>query len=1071
MNRAVAWFASNSVAANLLLLVIVGGGLLTTPRIKREVFPEIDADVITVSVEYPGAAPAEVEEGICIRIEEQLQGVDGIEEIESVANEGVGVVTAELMSDADARSVLDDIKTRVDAIDTFPEEAEKPVVQQVVLRYQVLSIAVAGDASERTLKALGQRVRDEVAALPGITHVELANARPYEISIEVSEDALRRYGLTFDQVARAVRQSSLDLPGGSIKTEGGEILLRTVGQAYRGHEFESLVLLSRPDGTRLTLGEVATVVDGFEETDQAARFDGRPAVVVQVFRVGQQSALAVSEAVHAYVEEAQARMPEGIELIIWHDQSEILRSRLDTLLRNGRDGFLLVLAVLALFLRLRVAFWIILGVPLSFLGTLWLMPTFDVSINAISLFAFIVVLGILVDDAIVVGENVHTHMAKTGDRLKAAIVGTQQVAVPVIFGVLTTVAAFVPLLTVPGPMGKFMRVIPICVIACLMFSLVESMFVLPSHLTHGQEDIDPSRRNAVQRFWYRIQGFTTGSLAWFIERVYRPLLRSALTWRYLTVSIGISILLLTVGLVGGRWVLFSFFPQVEADNAVAYVSMPQGTPADVTAQAVRRIEASARAVLADLESETGHPVVRHVMASVGEQPFRLLQGGGTEMTRTVGAHLGEVNIELLPSEERSVTSAEVMRRWRAATGPVPGAVELSFSSSLVSSGEPINVQLQGPDIDRLRRAAERLKTELATYPGVADITDSFRGGKQELELTILPSAELLGLTMSDLGRQVRQAFYGEEAQRIQRGRDEVKVMVRYPAERRRSLGDVESMRIRTADGREVPFRSVARVDRGVGFATIRRSNRERIINVTADVDLSRANANEIVDSLQKTFLPQMRLSFPGVSYSFEGEQKEQAETLGALGRGFFIALLAIFSLLAIPLRSYVQPFIIMTAIPFGLVGAVWGHLLMGQDLSMFSVIGLVALAGVVVNDSLVLVNYVNEHRAAGIPVSKSVYEAGAARFRPILLTSLTTFAGLTPLMLERSVQAKLLIPMAISLAFGVIFATAITLVLVPALYLIVEDLKAALRRTPEAESVAGPRDSTPLLFPGTKQAS
>jgi multidrug efflux pump subunit AcrB len=915
------------------------------------------------------------------------------------------------------------------------------------------------------------RTSYEVAALPGITHVELASARPYEISIEVSEDALRRYGLTFDQVARAVRQSSLDLPGGSLKTEGGEILLRTVGQAYRGHEFEKLVLLSRADGTRLTLGEVAKVVDGFEETDQTARFDGMPSVVVQVFRVGQQSALQVSESVHTYVEEAQARMPEGIKLITWADQSEILRSRLDTLLRNGRDGFLLVLAVLALFLRLRMAFWILLGIPLSFLGTLWLMPSFDVSINAISLFAFIVVLGILVDDAIVVGENVHTQMAKTSDRLKAAIVGTQQVAMPVIFGVLTTVAAFVPLLTVPGPMGKFMRVIPVCVIACLMFSLVESMFVLPSHLTHGNEDRDPSQRNALQRFWYRIQGATTGGLAWFIERVYRPLLRWALTWRYLTLSIGISVLLLTVGLVGGRWVLFTFFPNVEADNAVAYVSMPQGTPADVTAESVQRIEASARTVLAEIEAETGAPVVRHVMASVGEQPFRLLQGSGTDMSRSVGAHLGEVNIELVPSEERRVTSADVMRRWRAATGQIPGAVELVFSSTLVASGEPINVQLQGPDIARLRHAAERLKTELATYPGVADITDSFRGGKQELELTILPSAELLGLTMSDLGRQVRQAFYGEEAQRIQRGRDEVKVMVRYPAEQRRSLGDIESMRIRTADGQEVPFQSVARVDRGVGFASIRRSNRERIINVTADVDAARANANEVVDSLRETFLPQMRLSFPNVSYTFEGEQREQAETLGALGRGFLIALLAVFGLLAVPLASYVQPFIIMTAIPFGLVGAVWGHLLMGRDLSMFSVIGIVALAGVVVNDSLVLVNYVNEHREEGIPASKSVCEAGAARFRPILLTSLTTFAGLTPLMLERSVQAQLLIPMAISLAFGVLFATMITLILVPALYLIIEDAKSLFHRS-EAEPETESRTmAAPLLFPERKQAS
>ena len=1043
MNRAITWFAANSVAANLLLLLIVAGGLLTAPQVKREVFPEVDTDLVKISVEYLGAAPAEVEEGICIRIEEELQGVDGIDRLVSTASEGLGVVTAELTTDADPRRVLDDIKTRVDAIDTFPEEAEKPIIQQVVIRHQVINVAISGDADERTLKHLGQQVRDDLSALPGITHTTLAVARPYEISIEVSEDALRRHGLTFDEIAQAVRETSLDLPGGTIKSEGGEILLRTKGQAYRGPEFEKLVLMSRHDGTRLSLGEVARVVDGFEETDQSARFDGQPAVLVRVFRVGEQSALAITDTVKDYVRQAQMQVPEGITLTAWQDDSEILKSRLDTLLRNGRDGFLLVLIILSLFLRLRVAFWVLLGVPVCFLGTLWLMPSFGVSINLISLFAFIVVLGILVDDAIVIGENVYTHQQRGGDRLRAAIKGTQQVAVLVIFGVLTTVAAFAPLLAVPGTMGKFMRVIPVCVIVALLFSLVESILILPAHLAHG-ENTEPSR--PIQRAWLRLQDRVGDGLAWFIQRIYRPILALGLTWRYLTVAVGIATLLLTSGLVAGRWVQFTFFPDVEADNVIAYLSMPEGTPATVTAVEVRRLEAAAQRVMEELEAAGGKPVVRHAMTSIGEQPFRREQSRDTRFVRFTGGHLGEVNVQLVPSEERSVTSAEVMQRWREAAGPIPGAVELIFSSTLIDSGEPINIQLRGPDIEVLRSAANSLKAQLAEYPGVVDITDSFRSGQQELKLGIVPSAEALGLTMADLGRQVRQAFYGEEAQRIQRGRDDVRVMVRYPAEHRRSLGDIETMRIRTPDGIEVPFSAVAEVQLGQGFSTIRRADRQRIINVTADVDANLANANEIIAELKASFLPRMVAEYQGLTYTFEGEQKEQNETLTALERGLIIALLAIYALLAVPLRSYTQPVIIMSAIPFGLVGAVWGHVLLGMDLSMMSTIGIVALAGVVVNDSLVLVSYVNQNRADGIPLQQAIREAGAARFRPILLTSMTTFAGLTPLMLEQSVQAQFLIPMAVSLAFGVVFATAISLMIVPAMYLILEDLKALPRQ-------------------------
>jgi multidrug efflux pump subunit AcrB len=1042
VNRAIAWFAHNPVAANLLLFLILLGGVVTLPGLRREIYPEISADAVTISVEYRGAAPAEIESAICIRIEEKLQGTDGVERVTSTAQEGFGVVTAELAIDADPRRALDDIKARVDAIDTFPEEAEKPVIQRVVVPERILELALSGRTDEATLATLGRRLRDEIATLPGITRVEVRNARPYEVSIEISESALRRYGLTFDAVARAVRRSSLDLPGGSIKSRGGEVLLRTKGQAYRGADFARLPILSRVDGTRLAVSDVATVVDGFEEVDRWARFDGDPALMIRVYRIGQQNALEITRAVRTYVDEARRHLPEGVELTLWYDRSEMLRDRLTTLLENGADGFLLVLIVLALFLRLRVAFWILFGLPLCFLGTLWWMPAFDVSINSNSLFAFILVLGILVDDAIVIGENIFTHHESKGWSPRAAVEGAQEVAVPVVFGVLTTAAAFAPLLLIPGTMGRLMAPIPICVLLTLAFSLLESTLILPSHLAHGRDRDPHTARWRVQRWWRAVQGGADSGLQWFIARMYRPALEVLLRWRYLTLASALALFLLAAGVLAGGWLSFVFIPSLGGDHVIAALSMPLGTPARVTSASLTRLERSARRAGAAIDGEYGGAILAQMYTAIGEQSW----GGASRRSPVAqgqsASHLGEVVVKLAPERERAVAAAELLRRWRAETGSIPDAVELAFTANVVSAGEPVNIQLRGPDIEALRDAAAELRAHLAEHPGLVDITDSFRGGKRELVLDIEPTAQALGLTLADLGRQVRQAFYGEEVQRIQRGRDEVRVMLRYPRQRRRSLADIENMFVRTAAGAEVPFRDVARVAAGSGFALIQRADRQRIVNVTADIDPRHGNANEIIGALRQTFLPELVAHHPGMSYSFEGEQREQSQTLGALGRGALLSLLAIYALLAIPLRSYVQPLLIMSAIPFGMIGAIAGHLLLGYPLSMSSLMGLVALAGVVVNDSLVLVSYVNQQVDNGLAVPRAVREAGAARFRAILLTSLTTFAGLVPIMSETSFQAQLLVPMAVSLAFGVIFATAITLFLVPALYLILDDLRA-----------------------------
>ena len=1051
MKNAIEWFARNSVAANLLMVLILGGGILLVSRIRMEVFPEFSSDIINISMIYLGAAPEEVEEAICIRIEEAVLGLDGIERITSTASENSGSVNIEVEAGADIRKLLDDVKARVDAITTFPVETEKPIIREITNRRQVINVAVSGPADEKTLKTIGEQVRDDIATIPGITQVDLTCTRPYEITIEVSENDLRRYDLTFNEIATAVRRFSLDLPGGAIRTQGGEILLRTKGQAYRGKEFESLVLRSRPDGTHLRLGDVATVIDGFAETDQSAQFDAEPTVIVEAYRVGDQNALEITEKVKAYITEAQQRMPDGIKLTAWADYSRILNDRLDLMLRNGRLGFILVFIALTMFMRLRLAFWVALGIPISFLGAIGLMPFFDVSINMISLFAFIVVLGIVVDDAVIVGENIYRHyqMGKSG--LRAAIDGAQEVYVPVIFAILTSIAAFSPLLTVEGSMGKLMKIMPQIVILTLIFSLIESLFILPAHLAHAKidrkKDGDPPRRHTIVTLWQRARNGVADGLLTAVDRYYRPFLEWALQWRYLTIATSVATLFLTIGLVAGGWIKFVFFPPVEGDRVVALLTMPQGTPAEVTETAVRRLEASARQLQREIDGDETGAAFRHIFATVGEQRFRAGQNqvAGTSATFS-SAHLGEVNIELVPSEDRNIGSEEIAKRWRELTGAIPDAVELTYVSSLILTGEAINIQFSGPDYGELREVAEKFKRALNDYSGVFDIADSFRPGKEEVKLSLTRQAETLGITLADLARQVRQAFYGEEAQRIQRGRDDIRVMVRYPESERRSLGNLEDMHIRTPSGGEVPFSIAARAEPGRGYASIRRADRQRVINVTADVDISIANANDIIAELTRTALPQILSDHPRVRYDFEGQQREQTEMIQGLTKSFVIALLVIYILLAIPFKSYIQPLIVMGAIPFGIVGAVWGHVALGFDLSLLSAFGIVALTGVVVNDSLVMVDFINKQREKGHALSDALREAGAVRFRPILLTSVTTFLGLTPLLLEKSLQAQFLVPMAISLGFGIIFATVITLLLVPITYNILEDLINAFYR-------------------------
>lgn len=1038
MRTAIAWFTRNPVAANLLMAVLLVGGLLAMLTVHQEEFPNIETSVVNITVPYLGAAPEESEQGVCLRIEEAIEGVEGIDKIHATAAEGACTVMAELDLEHDANQVLNEIKSRVDGINGLPAETEKPIVSKLVITRGVAQIAISGNADERTLKEVGKEVRDDIAALDGISQVDLAYVRPYEIAIEVSEYVLRRYGLTLDQVAQAVRNASLDMPGGTIRTEGGEILLRTKGQAYWGAEFENIVVLTRSDGTKVTLNEIADIRDGFEEGDLQARFNGQPAVVVKVSQVGKEDTIQMARDVRAYVNEYRTLLPPGIDLTVWTDDSKQLTERLDTLTNTALSGLVLVVIILALFLRFRLAMWVAAGIPIALFGTLAVFPYADISISTMTVMAFILVLGILVDDAIVVGERVYGHEQMGKDPVQAAIDGTWEVSIPVIFGVLTTMAAFIPLIIVPGRMAEFFGVIGYVVIIALVFSIIESQLILPSHLAH-RNHAEPS--HGLSKRWNALQGRLSGGLEQVAQRRYQPLLARAVEWRYATAAAGLGVLILAVALIASGRVIFGFFPAVEGDRVYAQLEMPEGTSVDITARAAERLEDAAEVLRRELDERVAPAdgsVIVNMLTSIGAVVER---DGPSRSSGSGRSHFAEVVIELKPIAERDDLSAKtVARRWRELAGDIPDAVKLTFNADAFSAGEPINYQLSGKNVERMQQAAAELRAELGRYTGVFDIADSFRSGKQEIKLALLPEARNLGLTLNDLARQVRNGFYGVEAQRIQRGQDEVRVMVRFPETERTSIGNLEDMYIRTPDGSEVPFYSVARFDIGRGFSSIRRVDGRRVVNVTADVDRSLVSPEEVNASIQREVLPALMAKYRGIDISLSGEQEERTEAMTGLAFGAILALVIIYALLAVPLRSYVQPLVIMSVIPFGAVGAIVGHWIMGELLVFFSALGIVALSGVVVNSSLVLVDYVNRQRREGVALMDAVLGAGVVRFRPILLTSVTTFVGLVPLMATASPATAFVIPMAVSLAFGVLFATFITLFLVPALYCISEDL-------------------------------
>jgi len=1017
----ISWFARNSVAANLLMIFILVGGFLTALSINKKVFPDIELNVISIQVAYPGAAPQEIEEGINIKIEEAIKEVEGLEKVVSIANEGSGSVRITVDTAYDPDQVLDEVKLLVDAIATFPQSIEKPNIYRVKPTEDVLFVSVYGDLSLHKMKELAKDIREDITSLSGVTRADVIGVPSYEISIEVTEFKLQEYGLTFAQVAQAVQRSSIDLPGGSIKAVDGNILLRTKGQAYTGTDFAAIVIKTNSDGSRVLLSDIANVNDGFTEGLNYTRFNQQEVVMVKVVSVGDQSSLQISQQVNDYIDRKRETLPDQIKLDVWGDMAYYLQGRLDLMINNMISGALLVFLILALFMRIRLAFWVMMGLPVCFLGTMLLMPieAFNLSINMITLFAFIMVLGIVVDDAIVIGESAYSEIERSGQSLDSVVTGAQKVAMPATFGVLTTIAAFVPMIAVDGPMVAITGAIGYVVILCLIFSLVESKLILPAHLARMKVKAPGKKLNALERLRAR---FDSG-LKHFVEHMYLPTLERAIKYRYSVLAGFFGLLIICGSLFGGGFIRSVFFPDLPSDFIQVNIEMNESTSEETTKRTAQIVENALFKTNAQLEQTYGADVIKHSFVNMNSQSSVFLFA------------------ELKKGEDREINGVEIAEAWRANIPELPGVKKIDISASTgIGGGDPISFQLSGKDMVSLNAATKELKLKLLEYEGLYDISDSASSGRQEITLEVKPSAEALGISLSDLAQQVRWSFYGYEAQRILRGKEEIKVMVRYPKEDRRSIGHLEQMRIRTPSGIEVPFSSIAKINIGEGVSSIVRIDGKRSITVKASVNKDKVEPGEVVRDIQENYIPTLLDKYPTLNADIAGEAKEEGEAKAGLIKGIFFALFAIYALMAIPLKSYSQPLIIMSVIPFGVIGAIFGHFIMGLSLSILSFFGIIALIGVVVNDSLVMVDFVNQSRAAGQAIKHSVMQAGASRFRAIILTSLTTFFGLVPILMETSLQAQILIPMAASIAFGILFATVITLFLVPSLYMIGDDI-------------------------------
>jgi multidrug efflux pump subunit AcrB len=1036
MQGPVAWMASNPVAANLLLLIVVIAGLFAIETMDKEVFPTFPTETFTVTVPYPGSSPEEVERGIVLRVEEAVRDIIGIKEIRSEAREGVGIVTVIMEPGSDMSKAVNLAKVRIDGIASFPADAEEPIVEEIESITRAIRVSLFGNIEGRKLKELSEQIREEILALGNISEISILGEQDYEISIELADDKMRLYGLTFDDIVNAVRARSRDLPGGLLRTDAGAITLRSVSQAYSGREFEQLTLISRNDGTRIRLGDIATVRDGFAEQPVLSTIDGKPGLTFAIERVGDQNVLEITSLVKDYVERKQLELPDGVRIQAWADASRLLKGRIELMLRNAAQGAALVVIALALFLDLSLAFWVVLGLPFAVFGCLATLEILGlpVSINVISVFGFILVLGLLVDDAIVTAESAYARLEKDGKGLESVVLGVRRVTTATVFGALTTVFAFGPSLFLDEGFARIMTHLGYVVILCVIFSLIETKLILPAHLRHIRVPQKGETLGPVRRIQQRV---ASGLIA-FAQGPYRRTLALAVKYRYTTLTIFLAGLIISLALIPAGILRVTFFPSVPSDSINVTIDMPQGTPWQKTHDYARRVESAARGMNDRFKKED--PQGRDVIVAL-----QTISETDTQ---------ARIQVELIASEERDIDS-NVLGQWlRDELGPLQGVRSLRLDAAAGPGGSPVDIQLQGRDLEQLRQAANELKLRLATIDGVRDIRDSFNAGGRELNIKVTPEGEALGLGDVELARQVRQAFFGAEVQRVQRGRDEVRVYVRLPADDRSRLETLQSLWITLPDRRSVPFSVVGHAYEQTGLSVINRTDLSRVVNVQADINKTLISSSEVFDLIESDALPDILSRHPSVRYAVAGEVEEQRDTSKGLLYGGIIVLVLIYAALAIPLKSYLEPLLIMSVIPFGVTGAFLGHLILGMDVSILSAIGMIGLVGVVVNDSLVMVDFINHYIDEGHDWKSAVLEAGPMRFRAILLTSLTTFIGLLPIQLETSIQAQFVKPMATSVAFGIFFSTAVTLFLVPTLYYVSQDIRRLFTRDREPADAA-----------------
>lgn len=1022
----IAWFTRNHVAANLLMLIVIIGGLFSVTLINKEIFPAFGSNKITITSQYTGAAAADVEQGIIIKIEQAIDDIVGIKRVTAVANQGTGVVTVELDNDADLDKVLDKVKQRVDSITTFPAQMEPPLIQRAEFMSNVMFLSLYGELSDRQLKRYAQVVKDEILQQTSATAVSISGVKNDEIAIEISSQQLRNHDLTLEYVAQALQHRSLDLPAGAIKAQDGDVLVRTTEQLYQGDEFAAIVLRTNPDGSQLYLSDIATVTDGFVEQSVLNRFNQQRAAVIRIRNLPNQDATEIAQQISAYVATKKSQLPAGIHLDKWADMSHYLEGRLNMMLSNMVYGGLLVFIILAVFLEVRLAFWVLLGLPFCFLGTLLFMPldSINVSINLLSLFGFILVLGIVVDDAIVVGESVYSEIEQQGQSVTNVIKGAKRVAIPATFGVLTTMAAFVPMLLSDNPRTEFFKAIGWVVILCLTFSLIESKLILPAHLARSKLVQKRQWNNPLAR---AKQHFNQ-AVNRFIHVHYRRFIMMAMVHRYNVLATFVGVLCLALALVFSGQLRWVFFPRLPSDYIQVLVEMNDSNSTANNINVVNQLEQALYQADDEIYQQQGMHVVKHSFVNMR---------ASNDMF---------VLVELKKSESLPITSFEILAKWKTYIPPLIGVKTITYEASIDRQRSDIQYRLQGNDIDQLVQAATQLKQQLRRYQGVFNIDDDLSAPTQEINIKLTSIGKLLGLSVANLTNQVRDAFQGIEVQRILRNNEEVKVMVRYPRDERRSVGYLQDMKVVLPDGHRVPFSEVATINVISALNTINRVDKRRTLVVSANILKDKTSPSEIYTIINKDYLPKLRQQYPSVNIQLDGQAKEESETKGSLVRDAVLALFAIFALMAIPLRSYSQPLIIMSVIPFGIIGAIAGHYFADITLNLLSVFGILALSGVVVNDSLVLVVFINRALAQGTPLYDAVTEAGCCRFRAIVLTSLTTFFGLAPILLETSLQAQIVIPMATSLAFGILFATVVTLILVPALYLILDDIKQGYHR-------------------------